>query len=282
MVVVIYIFINLYILYLNTTGFGTDVPKTEWSFLLSIPCVMIGMPFMWLLLLDMGAKWADTLSAMIEQFRWNLSRRYPDVVSLQSESQIFPTPPKVLQNGGSPTMIQQNGNGPIRRTEGNGSLVQPYPKLDEEDLEDPSAIRPIWTIQPHTTELGNMPIPGVSMVHKKSLLQGDGPHQATPWVATVFTVLYPVMGSVVFGLWADLSIASSFVLPLTSLLLISPPPPLVSYWWRSTFHLYLLLGWVLLIASCLLWLNSWRNLFKQWTHDLNIKRVNRSYPIQVR
>lgn len=267
-------------------GYGPDVPKTEWSLLASIPCVMIGLPFMWLLLLDLAAKWADSLSAMIQQVRWNLSRRYPDVVSLQADGPLAPSGglmgPKVYQNGGSPIVVQ-NGNGAL-----------PYTTAVEV-MELDSPLRPaVWTVESQMSPASPLPplpvppptsvIPEVNLTVKKmSPLGSDDHHRAAPWVSTVFAVLYPILGSVVFGLWADLSVAYSFSLPLLSLMLISPPPALESYWWRSLFHAYLMVGWVLLMASGLLWLHSWRNLFKQWTHDLNIKQAHgRAYPIQVR
>ena len=59
-----------------------DIPKTPWSKLLTIPCVFIGLPLTWLLLLDLGAKWADALSGAVRWLRSAVARRYPDVVSL--------------------------------------------------------------------------------------------------------------------------------------------------------------------------------------------------------
>ena len=278
-------------------GYGPDVPKTEWSLLASIPCVMIGLPFMWLLLLDLAAKWADSLSDMIQQFRWNLSRRYPDVVSLQADGPagLRPVAPpiKVYQNGGSPPIALQNGNGVLPYTAaavvGAGSSSSSYAV----DLDSPA--RPVWTTAeslmaaaPPSSPLGAAtqilpPVPEANVLVKKRTVD-DGHHHAAPWIATVLAVLYPIAGSVLFGLWAELSVTNSFVLPLLSLMLISPPPALVSYWWRSLFHVYLMIGWVLLIASGLLWLTSWRNVFRQWTHDLNIKQAHSrtTYPLQVR
>lgn len=254
---------------------------------------MIGLPFMWLFLLDLGAKWADNLSGIIQQFRWQLARHYPDVVALQTDgiagppsASHVPLAPKVYQNGGSP-IVTQNGNGSVRAVMANGGdIPYTYPALLEEEDEATSPVpRAVWTVEPPRTPPPppSLAIPVVKVVKKKNQLTGGSDHHhAAPWVSTVFTVLYPLLGSVVFGLWADLSVASSFVLPLTSLLLINPPPPLVSYWWRSLFHMYLLVGWVLGIASCLLWLHTWRNIFKQWAHDLSIKKANRTFPLQVR
>ena len=107
-------------------------------------------------------------------------------------------------------------------------------------------------------------------------------HHAAPWVATVFIVLYPFLGSLIFGFWGNLPITTSFVLPLTSLMLISPPVVFTSFLWRTLFHVYLLIGWVLLIASFLLWHQTWRELLRNWAHDLSIKHYPKTYPLQVR
>lgn len=269
-------------------GYGTDVPKTEWSLLLSIPCVLIGMPFMWLFLIDLGAKWADTLSNSIQKFRWNLARRYPDVVSLQAENAYLPPPP--------PPHLHQNG---LERFSEEVSIVRPYqngnggriPMLANGDAHDarfysqntePNSptLRSVWTVEPVTVAM--MPAAPPKAAKLSTLPADEVYHHATPWVATIFMVLYPFLGTLIFGLWAEQPLTTSFVLPFTSLMFISPPAVSTTFLWRALFHVYLLIGWILVIACFLLWHQSWRDIIKNWAHDLSIKHYQKTYPLQVR
>lgn len=272
-------------------GYGTDVPKTEWSLLLSIPCVLIGLPFMWLFLIDLGAKWADTLSNSIQQFRWNLARRYPDVVSLHADSsaalgtsRYLPPPQHLHQNGlerfseeALAIRPYQNGGRPPMLANGDAQDSRFFSQDSEENSPN---LRSVWTVEPVTVAM--MPDANVKAAKLSTGSADEMYHHATPWVATVFIVLYPFMGSLVFGLWANLPVTTSFVLPLTSLMLISPPAVFTSFLWRTMFHVYLLIGWVLLIACFLLWHQSWRDIIKNWAHDLSIKHYQKTYPLQVR
>lgn len=269
-------------------GYGADVPKTEWSLLLSIPCVLIGLPFMWLFLIDLGAKWADTLSNSIQRFRWNLARRYPDVVSLQNDTEMLQLPPSIRhlhQNG----MDRYNEVAPIIQTYQNGNGGRMLPNGDAPDprfysqtsQENSPTARSVWTVEPvevamvpehsaRTAKLLNVPADEVNQ------------HHASPWVATIFLVFYPFLGSLIFGYWGNLPFTTSFVLPLTSLILISPPVFFTSFVWRTLFHVYVLIGWVLLIATFLLWHRSWRDIIRNWAHDLSIKHFTKTYPFQMR
>ena len=274
-------------------GYGTDVPKTEWSLLLSIPCVLIGLPFMWLFLIDLGAKWADTLSNSIQQFRWNLARRYPDVVSLHADSsgalgtsRFLPSLPQNLNQNGLERFSEE---APAVRPYQNGGRISQLANGDAQDSRflsqgtDGSAspnLRSVWTVEPVAVAM--MPDAPLKAAKLSKAPADDMYHHATPWVATVFIVLYPFVGSLIFGLWANLPVTTSFVLPLTSLMLISPPAVFTSFLWRTMFHLYLLIGWVLLIACFLLWHQSWRDVIRNWAHDLSIKQYQKTYPLQVR
>ncbi len=272
------------------TGYGTDVPKTEWSLLLSIPCVLIGLPFMWLFLLDLGAKWADTVSNSVQRFRMNLGRRYPDVVSLQSDagSLHLPPPPSLRhlhQNG----LERYNELAPVIRPYQNGNGGRMLPNGNAQDSmryyshgsgENSPTTRSVWTVEPVAVAMMQEPMAEAAKL--TAVPVEDVYHHAAPWVATVFIVLYPFLGSLIFGFWGNLPITTSFVLPLTSLILISPPVVFTSFLWRTLFHVYLLIGWVLLIASFLLWHQTWRELIRNWAHDLSIKHYPKTYPLQVR
>ena len=157
----------------------------------------------------------------------------------------------------------------------------------EEDEDDPSSNRPaasVWTVQsmPMRAEL-NVPIAPVKMfASQEPLIDEDQRHHATPWISTAIIILYPIAGSALFGLWANMSPAESASLALTSLVLISPPAASVaSLWWRAAFHLYLLVGWVLFLACCILWHQSWLRLLTQWAYDLSVKpNQHRTFPLR--
>ena len=243
---------------------------------------------MWLLLLDLGAKWADALSSWVQNIRWKMSRRYPDVVALQEDGLAGPIDQRTsflqshsqqaYQNGGatgslgSPAVVvQQYANGKSGRI-ANGEL---------DNHQEEEEVQPIWTVQPMRTELV-VPIAPVKMFASQEPLIGeDQRHHATPWISTALVILYPIAGSALFGLWADMSPVASASLSLTSLMLISPPAASVAgLWWRAAFHLYLIVGWVLFLACCILWHQSWLQLLTQWAYDLSVKpNQHKTFPL---
>lgn len=273
---------------LTRLGYGTDVPKTEWSLLLTIPCVLVGLPFMWLFLVDLGAKWADALTSSIQKIRLALARRYPDVLSLQEDlpraprPNFLPIPAPLQQNGRVAPLIeaeaQANGSATRLDVIANGDYQRPAA-----EVASPDAHQPVWTVEPvrADTRLPLGPLQ-VTKIRRKADGTAEAHQHITPWVSTVLIVLYPLFGSMVFGLWADLPPANSFALPIMSLMLISPPEVFFSNWWRVLFTVYLLIGWVLLSGCFILWFQCWRVAFRQWTHDLSIKHYQKTYPIQVR
>lgn len=268
-------------------GYGTDVPKTEWSLLLSIPCVLIGLPFMWLFLIDLGAKWADTLSNNLQQFRWNMARRYPDVVSLQADnvaggSVEAPALAHLHQNGLERYSEEAPISRPLQNGKGgrlaNGEVHSSRLYADSETASP--GLRSVWTVEP--VSVATIPMAAPKTGKLTTLPSEELYHHATAWIATIFIVIYPFVGSLIFGLWADLPLTTSFVLPLTSLMLISPPAVSTTFTWRVLFHVYLLIGWVLLAACFLLWHQSWRDIMRNWAYDLSIKHYQKTYPLQVR
>ena len=228
-------------LYANA-GYGAQVPKSYWSELLTLPCVIIGLPFTWLLLLDFSAKCADNLSQLIRWLRSNLAKRYPDVISLNVNQEA----PLASQSGAAISII--NNGEPI----GNGDAT-----AENSDTTKLSNQTNLFT--PSATSSSS----SQASSSKLKALAEQANHRATQWTSTLVTLVYPFFGSIIFGTWADLSVASSVAWPMISLLLISPTPVLHTISWRIWFHVYLIIGWVLTGSCLLLWYPSWRSIFKK-------------------
>lgn len=250
---------------------------------------------MWLFLVDLGAKWADALTSSIQKVRVVLARRYPDVLSLQEDLPKaarptflpIPSPLASLQQNGRVAPVPGAGT-PLARTQANGSATRldlvangDYQRPPEDA--SPTSHSPVWTVEPVRTD-AKLPLGPlrVTKIRRKADGAGEAHLSITPWVSTVLIALYPLLGSMIFGPWADLPPANSFALPIMSLMLISPPEVFFSNWWRVLFTLYLFIGWVLLSGCFILWFQCWRVAFRQWTHDLSIKHYQKTYPIQVR
>jgi len=233
----------------------------------------------------------------VQKIRWKMSHRYPDVVALQEDGLVGPKKSFLhsqlaYQNGaavgsGSSPVVQPYSNGKGARMS-NGleshplSVVKKQAFNTDEDEDDTNrSAASVWTVQPMRAEL-NVPIAPVKMfASQEPLIDEDQRHHATPWISTAIIILYPIAGSTLFGLWAGMSPAESASLSLTSLVLISPPAASVaSLWWRAAFHLYLLVGWVLFLACCILWHQSWLRLLTQWAYDLSVKpNQHRTFPL---
>lgn len=205
-------------------GYGIDVPKTHSCKLLTIPFVLIGLPFTWLLLLDVAAKWADLLNRWMHSLHSLLRRKHASHV-------VAPT-----------TFIPVNGSNGA-----NGLLKR-------EDMPSTS----VWTVE-------------TSFDQKTSQRSRSGRHKGAQWLATGLICVYPLMGSLIFGLWSQSTLPVSFAIPFISLLFISPPAS-SSLWWRAAFQVYLIVGWILAASCFLLWYPSWRRVCNHWANDLKMKR----------
>ena len=218
---------------LSFSGYGIDVPKTLSCKLLTIPFVVIGLPFTWLLLLDVAAKWADLLNRGMNRLHSMCTRK-------QASHVVAPT-----------TVIPVNG--------ANGDL------LKREDVPSTS----VWTVESSCDDKTSHQS-GSGSASESEI----GRHRGAQWLATVLICVYPLVGSLIFGLWSQSTLPVSFAVPFISLLFISPPTS-SSLWWRAAFQVYLIVGWILASSCFLLWYPSWRRVCYHWTHDLKMK--NRSF-----
>ena len=275
-------------------GYGGDIPKTYWAELLTIPCVMIGLPFAWLLLMDLSAKWADFLLLLIPWLRMHLYNRYPDVPALSygqpmnrpvSSPPMTPAPQPSVQrkfngvnglhgalNGTTvPQKKRSNMNGTGKTTPGPAEAILGHSSpLDVTSMVMPVPMQQVWTLE-------HLPPPPANKLIWPVMKESQ--RNATQWTSLVLLVVYPFLGSFVFGTWAELTFASSLAQPLISLMCVSPPGA-YSLSWKLCFQIYVLIGWIFMVSSFLLWYSSWLSVIKRWARLLNIRIYDRSYSLQ--
>lgn len=272
-------------------GYGADIPKTYWAELLTIPCALIGLPFTWLLLLDMSAKWSDFLLVLVPWLRMHLAYRFPDVVAFEYRRTVVddsiessPSAPATTvhskYNGlnglnGAAGHLAMKGHKSRSKMNGTvGKVVVAAPASGSSDRFGRSSpfsvssmvapIQHVWTMD----RLPAAPVPApTKMIFVSSR---ESQRSATQWASVMLLILYPFLGSFVFGSWANLTLASSLARPLISLMCISPPSA-YSISWKLCFQLYVLLGWIFMASAVLLWYSSWLLIIKRWSRLINIR-----------